>query len=331
MRKKPSQRLLRYVSTFVFITAIGALIVTALYANIQSLNDQVGSLEGKVSAAEKQLATYERTMCNKAYAIGDVDMVTKYTIQSAGYTRTYQVHTPSNYDPSIRYPVILSFDGIDGSGAQMEAYSGLDALPAIIVYPDSLMSKQNFTAWQGAPYSLDGDHDIAFVKTILETLPEQYCTDVEKTFAVGMSNGGSFATIVGCKLGGQIRAVASISGAYYSSCKSEQRTPSLLAVHSTDDNRVYFNGDVKRGLPLVPTWVQGQVEERDCKTAEPVTQDATVTNYTWTQCADASKVQFVVLHGQMHGWVNTPQIAGKPIQTTAQYIWNFFEQLSHAQ
>lgn len=328
MRQKPTQGLTRYISTTLFIAVICGLIVAALYANIRSLNDQVGSLEGKVAAAEKQLATYERTMCNASYEIGSVDTITKYTTQSAGYTRSYQVHTPSDYDPSIRYPVILSFDGIDGSGAQMEAYSGLDALPAIVVYPDSLMSKQNFTAWQGAPYSLDGEHDIEFVKDILAQLPEKYCTDPEKVFAVGMSNGGSFATIVGCKFGNQIKAVASISGAYYTSCKSEQKTPSLLAIHSVDDNRVYFNGDTRRGLPKVSDWIKGQVENRHCAKTEASVSEGATTYYNWSECTDASKLRFVVLNGQMHGWVTTPPAAGKNLQTTAQYIWGFFEAVS---
>lgn len=328
MKKHISNTLIRYASVVLVTASIAALIIAALAINIQSLTSQVESLDKKVTKTEAQLATYERTMCNSKFVVEGVDTITKYSVEVGEGTRTYQVHTPSDYDPSIRYPVLLSFDGIDGSGAQMEAYSGLDALPAIIVYPDSVMSKQNFTAWQGAPYSKEGVDDVAFVQAILKELPTQYCTDPERVFAVGMSNGGSFATIVGCKLGDQIRSVASVSGAYYTSCSSEKRTPSLLVLHSTDDNRVYFNGDEKRGLPQVPTWIQGQVLDRKCKTTVPSVQDSSATYYNWKDCADASIVRFVVLQGQMHGWITAPQKQGKSAHTTAQYIWSFFEETS---
>ena len=328
MKQQTLLAIIRYAVVVLATAAIAVFVIVALSMNIQSLTSQVDSLEKKVLKTEAQLATYQRTMCNSKFVVEDADTVTKYSVKVGEDTRTYQVHTPSDYDSSIRHPVILSFDGIDGSGAQMESYSGLDALPAIIVYPDSLVSKQKFTAWQGAPYSRDDLDDVAFVQKVIADLPSQYCMDTERIFAVGMSNGGSFATIVGCKLGDQIQSVASVSGAYYTSCSSEQRTPSLLVLHSVDDNRVYFNGDEKRGLPQVPAWIQGQVLDRKCKIAVPSVQDTTATYYNWKECTNSSVVRFVVLPGQRHGWITAPQTPGKSTYTTAQYIWSFFEETS---
>ena len=326
MKKSSSINTVRYVATVISIVAMCALVVIALAMNIRSLNAQVDSLDKKVSAAESQLATYKRTMCNETFAVTEPDTLTKYLIENSGYTRTYQVHTPSDYDPSIRYPVVVSFDGINGSGSQMESYSGLDTLPAIIVYPDSLVGKANFTAWQGAPYSLNGDHDIAFVKQILETLPSQYCIDTNRIFAVGMSNGGAFAAIVSCRLGDAFEAVASVSGAHYSSCKSEQRVTSLLSLHSTEDINVPFNGDGARGLPAITSWMQSQVDSRGCKNESPILSDGSTSTYAWSDCTDGAAVRFVVLQGQPHGWVFMPQAARKSAETTAGYIWKFFEQ-----
>ena len=208
----------------------------------------------------------------------------------------------------------------------MEGYSGLDELPAVVVYPDSLPGKLTFTAWEGAPYSVDGDRDVQFVSDILKTIPSQYCVDSTRIFAVGMSNGGAFATTVGCKLGDQIKAVASVSGAYYQSCRSEERTPSLLVVHSQDDRQAPFKGVVARRLPPVPQYVEQQAIERHCKTDVQDVYTGKATYYKWVDCDDNSSVQFVVLRKQAHGWLTLPQVSVQQTQGTAGYIWKFFEQ-----
>jgi len=302
------------------------LIIIGLLLHVQSLSLRVASLESQVTTTSAQLKTYERTLCSVNNSALPVATVTKYNLKSAGYTRTYQVHTPSNYDPNVRYPVILSFDGIEGSGARMEGYSGLDDLPAVVVYPDSLPGKTTFTAWEGAPYSVDGSRDVQFVSDILKTIPSQYCVDSTRTYAVGMSNGGAFATTVGCKLGDQIKAVASVSGAYYQSCRSEERTPSLLVVHSQDDRQASFYGVTARRLPPVPQYVERQVSERHCKTPVRIETNIAATYHNWLKCDDNSSVQFVILRKQAHGWLTVPEANIQQTKGTAGFIWKFFEE-----
>jgi polyhydroxybutyrate depolymerase len=205
----------------------------------------------------------------------------------------------------------------------------LDALPALVVYPDSLPGKLGFTAWQGAPYSLAGDQDVHFVSDLLSTIPSRYCVDETRVYAVGMSNGGAFATIVGCELGNQIKAVASISGAYYTSCAQEQRTPSLLVVHSTEDQQAPFRGVVKRQLPQVPQYVDQQVAARHCQTTIPSKEESLATYYSWQDCDDTSSLNFVVLHNQPHGWLALPQVSTQRAQGSVGYIWKFFEEATY--
>ncbi len=327
--KKTLKQLIRQSYGTLALTAVFILLAVLLLMHIQTLSSKITLLETQIASSTEELKSYEASRCANTFGVTQSNTVSKYSIQVAGVTRTYQVHTPNNYDPLVRTPVVLSFDGIDGSGSQMESYSGLDPLPAIVVYPDSLAGTQGYTAWQGAPYSLDGEYDVAFVRQILQDIPKQYCVDSSKVFAVGMSNGGAFATIVGCKLGNQIQAVASVSGAYYTNCQREERTPSLLVLHSTDDNRVPYKGATTRGLPEIPMWVNQQASERNCKVAQPtITVNSTVYT-TWLDCADNSMVRFVSLQGQMHGWLKVPQSTALGEQSTAGYIWKFFEESTH--
>lgn len=300
-----------------------------MIVKIQSLSSYVAVLEKQTSTQTAQLSTFERTLCSDKAAASPVTQLSKFNVQSAGYARSYQVHTPNNYDSSVRYPVIMSFDGIEGSGNRIEAYSGLDALPAIMVYLDALPGKSGFTSWDGAPYSVDGNRDVQFVRSLLEVLPSQYCIDTTRVFAVGMSNGGSFATIVGCELGDQVRAVASVSGAYYTTCKEEERTPSLLVMHSVDDRQAPFAGSTARRLPAISAWVEAQAAKRNCKTKIPTEFIWTTTYYNWHNCSDGSTLRLVALPNQAHGWLKIPEASSQRVQGTAGYIWEFFNESSY--
>lgn len=292
---------------------------------VLSLESQNSQYRENLVARQAEIDTYTRLTCATTPSVGAPQTNTVYETVVDGRSRSYRVHTPAYYDPNVRLPVVVSFDGIDGSGAQMQSYSGLDQLPAIVVYPDSLPSTQGFTAWQGAPYSQPGVDDIAFVRTVLTDVATNYCTDPTKVYAVGMSNGGAFASLVGCELGDSVRAVASVSGAYYTSCQSKTRSPSLLVLHSIDDNRVPFAGELARGLPKVPDWVYTQAEFHGCKDAYPTKSENGIWQYGWYNCKDNAKVTFVVLGGQVHGWLSMPPATVVHSGSTAQYIWQFFE------
>ena len=320
----------RLYSTLV-VGAVLLFAVLGLLLHVQALSTQIATLEKQQSDLTSKVALYERSLCsnNPNSRVTQANALTKYNLVSAGHSRSYQVHTPNNYDPSVRYPVVLSFDGIEGSGSRMEAYSGLDRLPAVIVYPDAMVGKRGFTAWQGAPYSLDGNLDIQFVRTILDTLPSQYCVDSTRTFAVGMSNGGAFAATVGCELGSEIKAVASVSGAYYKDCETGQHTPSLLVVHSRADGQVPFNGALARRLPQIPKYVDEQAANRQCSPSLPAKVVGEATYYNWRDCDDNSLLRFVIVRNQPHGWLELPELPLQRAESTAGYVWEFFNEATY--
>lgn len=309
------------------------LVVVFLLVHTQSLSLRLIELETKNAKMALEASTYKRSYCTNTFPITKSNVITRYRVQSAGYARTYRVHTPKNYDPSVRYPMVLSFDGIGGSGSRIESYSRIDSLPVVAVYPDSLHGRQGFTAWQGAPYSLKGDYDIQFVRDMLDTVPSNYCTDSTKVFAVGMSNGGGFAALMGCKLSDKFRAVASLSGAYYASCSETTQAPSLLIVHSESDKQVPFGGSSQRGLPAVMQWAKREAKERTCqnvvqsdaKTGDTELKSNALTVYDWQGCRNNSLLRLVVVKDQDHGWLQLPASPASGLPGTVNYIWKFFQ------
>ena len=302
------------------------LLVSLLLIHIQSLSLQVATLKTQVAKSERQVASFERSFCSTGAAEVRDGVTIRHTIQTGEVARTYQVHTPPNYDPSVRYPVVINFDGIEGSGNRIEAYSGMDSLPAIAIYPDSLPGKSGFTAWQGAPYSLKGDYDTDFIRTMLDELPLNYCVDSGRVFAVGMSNGGGFAMLAACKLSDKIRAVAVVSGAFYESCRATERQPSVLAIHSSNDRQIPFGGSKARKLPKITEWAQREARYRSCEEKNKNIEQSGTIQYDWTGCKDDSTVRLVVLKGQNHGWLYMPETAQNAQPALTNYIWNFFKQ-----
>jgi poly(3-hydroxybutyrate) depolymerase len=144
-----------------------------------------------------------------------------------------------------------------------------------------------------------------------------------------MSNGGAFATTVGCQLGDQIKAVASVSGAYYTACRQEQRTPSLLVAHSTEDRQAPFQGNTIRKLPQIPQYIEHQATERHCKMPALSKRTESTIYYTWIGCDDNSSLQFVVLKAQPHGWLRLPETLFQRAPSSAGYIWDFFNQSTY--
>lgn len=303
--------------------------VVGLLLHVKMLSLEIETLEREVATLSVEADAYDRSFCSTVGLHAKDATTTRFSLESNGQQRTYQVHTPRNYDPTIRYPVVVNFDGIDGNGARMERYSGINELPVIAVYPDSLPGKTGFTAWQGAPYSLDGDYDIAFVRQMMQSLPSQYCIDSARVFAVGMSNGGGFAMIAACRLSDTFAAVASIAGAYYTSCEDAPRQPSVLAIHSKGDKQVPFTGSRVKKLPQVVEWAERQAKDRDCKQATKNNAEQGAMQYDWVACEDGSIVRLLVLQNRGHGWVLLPADMQYATPTTAGYIWNFFESSVH--
>ena len=318
---------------FLALGVVALFVVPLLSICNFRLSAQVDELQKKVTDASRAIAAYDRALCLSNFTVQQAKKTTRHTTSIDGTERTYYVHTPANYDASVRYPVVLNFDGISGSGLGMQEYSGLNDLPAISVYPDPLVGKEGFTAWQGAPYSLDGDGDVRLVKDIIETLPNSYCVDSTRIFAVGMSNGGGFAMIAGCELPQYIRATVGISGAYYTDCQGEGRAVSVMAVHSLDDQAVPFRGAATRGLPAIPNWAQAQAEKRDCRLKSEVSVADNAKQYTWYGCRNDSLVRMVTIGSESHGWLTLPHEL-KPNnyrdQTMASYVWSFLEEATYS-
>jgi polyhydroxybutyrate depolymerase len=114
-----------------------------------------------------------------------------------GATRTGTVFVPAGYDAEKAYPVVFVFHGDGGTGSSIRGAFDLEpdaAGKAIFAYPDGAQA-----TWDAAVTG--ANHDMNWVMALRDSLRTQYCVDMRRTFATGMSRGGFFVNQLACRHG----------------------------------------------------------------------------------------------------------------------------------
>lgn len=313
-----------HIFTFSLLALVGIAGFFAMYNHIAHLQQGLSDATQKVGELEGKVAHLALSRCPTEYTWQPASTYS-FTIESGGLVRSYHVRTPADYTANLRAPLVIAYDGLDGSGRHIESYAGLDTLPALIAYPDSVIGKRKLTAWQGAPYSADGVNDVQFTRDMLDTLRNAFCVDADNTFAVGMSNGGGFAWLAACHIA-DIKAIATVSAAHYSNCRAN-RPVSILAFHSLADKNVPFAGSKHSGLQPAYGWMQEKAQENGCDKTPLSERAKEYIKTTWRSCKNDATTELIRVPHQRHGWLAAPSTAADTYlrpKNTAQYIWQFF-------
>lgn len=255
------------------------------------------------------------------------------TLTSEGDERSVQVHLPDGYRSDRAWPVVLVFHGRGNTGEGTEAFAGLDALPAIVAYGNGMIGtgEGDRQAWEGAPYSPPGVDDIAYTNDLLNLLESDLCVDTRRVYATGKSNGAGFVGILACELSDRIAGIAPVAAAFYGTghpdCAPERPVP-VIEFHGTNDVTIPYVGDVDRGLPAIPGWVNDWVARNACATGPDVEATATdVTTYRWTDCAAGADVTHVSVLGGGHTWPGQDSYSGGGYATHSieahEVMWDF--------
>lgn len=166
--------------------------------------------------------------------------VHEQTVSVAGLTRSFLLEVPTAARPGVPLPLVFSFHGYAQSDFQQNAYTGLAAVAqsqgVYVVTPEGYDARWNFPR---RPYI--GPSDVAFVATLLTTLPTQICYDPHRVVAAGFSDGADMANTLGCALPGRIAAVFGVAPSVFPQ-PCQQPPPTLVEVHGTADPIVPFDG-----------------------------------------------------------------------------------------
>ncbi|CAN5911347.1 PHB depolymerase family esterase [soil metagenome] len=180
---------------------------------------------------------------------GRAEVARGYSVQTLAGShgpRTYGLHVPPTFQPSVPLPVIVSFHGDGGSGAGMRSagFEGAKESGAILVYPDGKNRE-----WDLETLPAENE-DYVFFDELVADVARKTCIDPKRIFLFGFSRGGFFANQLACHRGNLVRAVASnAGGGPYSNSRSDfdgrgifsactTPAPAALIIHGDADSTV---------------------------------------------------------------------------------------------
>jgi polyhydroxybutyrate depolymerase len=232
------------------------------------------------------------------------------------------LHLPPAARAGTRLPLVIGLHGAGGTGDDFEGRTGLSDLGDeegfATVYPNAASSRRFWSLNRAA-----SPDDVPRIEAMLDAIESLGCTDPDRVYATGVSNGGGFAARLGCELSDRLAAVAPVAGGYRAldSCPATQRT-SLLEIHGLADRVVPYRGvppDFKGNVPrFVARWAR-----RDGCSARPVRTHPSrgMTRLRYRACEDGTAVEHIAIAGLDHGWV----VKGEPATVDANdEIWGFF-------
>jgi len=161
-------------------------------------------------------------------------------ITVGGEERSYLLDAPPSAGGAAR-PVVLAFHGFRAGAAGLRVGTGLAALAererVILVTPEGHEGVHLLgTVGRGWDLGPEETRDVAVVRALLDALERERCVDRRRVYATGMSNGGFFASLLGCRLADRIAAVAPVAGAMpLADCAPARPLPVLLTFGRADD------------------------------------------------------------------------------------------------
>jgi poly(3-hydroxybutyrate) depolymerase len=322
-----SERHLRFLSPVIAVTAVAAVALAPSAVTALVPASAKASAEAKAGAE----TVTSRTPCAKPTE-QEPDSSQKHELTSGDLERTYVLRLPEGYDRRDDWPLIVAFHGRGSTGVEVEGYSELSDLPAVVAYPDGAIGTGSGyrKAWQGAPYEAPGVDDVAFTADLLAAIEADHCIDTTRVYATGKSNGGGLAALLACRLPGTFAAVAPVAPALYpgarAGCAEAPPTP-ILEIHGVADVTIPYAGDADRDLPAIPEWVQSWADHNGCTTSRTRTNRDVATT-RWAGCDQGADVQHVAVDGGGHVWPGADVYSGGGHVThtieSAAVIWGFF-------
>ena len=238
------------------------------------------------------------------------------TIDVQGVPRQYRLAVPSEPTGKRPLPLVLDFHGANGSDVAQAVYSQLEEKGPtrgfVVVTPNA-----------GAPPVWDdpatttqrnfveaSDANLAFTRALIDHVKASLCIDSQRVYAAGFSNGAGMSAYLGCKLSGQLAAIAPVSGVNLAAPCPHGKPMSVLAFHGTADPSVAYEGGPGAvaglphiALPSVEAAVQAWARRAGCRT-KPAHQaiGTEVQRLTYRGCARGAGVVLYAVAGGGHTW-----------------------------
>jgi polyhydroxybutyrate depolymerase len=227
------------------------------------------------------------------------------TLAFAGGTGEYVVSLPASYDPATPLPLLFAFHGrgrwqSDLGSSEWLGFEQELGNAAVIAY-----AKSPGEGWDWPRELAPG---LELFDALFARMLDDYCIDTARVFVVGHSSGGYFASILGCRRGGELRGAVLVAAAAEEQIGCAGPLAALV-IHGREDTLVppsrgwsardYYLLSNGCGRQSVPTAIGECVDYRGCapdlgvtwcEHSEPAYEG---TNHGWPSFASRAVARFV--------------------------------------
>jgi polyhydroxybutyrate depolymerase len=259
--------------------------------------------------------------------------------------REFILHVPPSYRSDHPTALVILLHGHGARAAAFERSTGMsvkaDKEGFIAVYPQALGSP---SSWHSSVDGSSRTDDVAFIRTIIDSLSRTYAIDPARIYVAGHSNGAFMAYRVGSALSSRIAALGISAGSIGRITSTgdtlrirEPVTPvSVIAFHGKADRAVPYDGgaeaDGPRRIVPAPQSIDFWVGSDGC-TSRPrsdTTQHGNLVRDDYTGCRNGTEVVLYTIMDGTHKWPGdqTPwwKFAGSASDaiSATDAMWSFF-------
>jgi polyhydroxybutyrate depolymerase len=245
--------------------------------------------------------------------------VSSQQLTSGGRERAYRLFVPPGYDGRQRLPLVLDLHGSGGNAAGQARTSGFETLSTGDRFLVATLEGQG-NRWN-VPVQDGRADDVTYVSDVIAHVAARVCTDETRVYATGFSGGGRMTSLLACKLGSRLAAVAPVSGLRWpGSC--DGRAVPVLTFHGLADPQNPYDGHAAgRGAEWeesVPDALAAWARHNQCR-GEAILEDPAgpLSTMRYDGCGDA-EVRMIRIDGLGHTWTRAE------VDTTA-VMWQFFK------
>ncbi|MCB9601924.1 MAG: hypothetical protein H6722_07525 [Sandaracinus sp.] len=143
--------------------------------------------------------------------------LTGQTMAIRGTDRSYDVYVPPSYRADRPTVLVFTYHGVGGTSNTnqfgFDTFSEAGGGSSIQVAPQGWATPE-WDQRHFVPFNLDDSLEL--FDRVLEDLADTYCIDLNRVFAMGMSNGGQMAFHLGCLRGDVLRGILPSGGRCFS-------------------------------------------------------------------------------------------------------------------
>jgi len=215
---------------------------------------------------------------------------------------------PANYQPGVKYPLLVSFHPFLLDETAWESYSLLGQRAAARGYwtliPRGSDPGPRWSVAGGPDYGVD---DVAYIDDLIVNTASTVCVDRDRIFAAGFSAGAAMSVSLSCELPWRFRAVVASGGSNLTTVCAGVGPTDALIIHGTADGFAPLDGNTLAPVPpkgiTVDSVVANFAVRNGCgATPTPVVATPTVTRQVYS--CGGHRLEYWPVQGMGHTWAS---------------------------